>query len=233
MSTKLSPKKKRTSVDVLEYIRDRILNFSLLPGVKISDDEVAKVFGISRSPVREALNRLVEQGLVEYRPNRGFAVRVFTRKDVEDYYILREALECVAVKLATASVGAHELKTLEDLLATYPAIIESGDIVRFNECDERFHDLIGYYSKNRAVYKALQNLQGIIRIIRRYDHIRSGSLQHTLEQHQVILRHMTEKNPKAAASAMSSHIRKSMQLVMPVLPQDSWSADLEIGARPH
>ena len=190
------PRESKTTI--LDYLKGRILNFSLLPGVKISDEETAKVFGTSRSPVREALNRLVEQGLVEYRPNRGFTVKVFTRKEVADYYVLREALECLAVRLATQSMDREKIKSLKDLLATYPAIMKTQDIVRFNEFDERFHNLIALYSNNVALHRALQNLHGIIRVIRRYDHIRVGSFQDTFEEHQLILKHMVRKDIERA-----------------------------------
>ena len=207
------------TTNVFDYIKGRILKFSLLPGVKISDEEIAKVFGTSRSPVREALNRLVEQGLVEYRTNRGFTVKVFTRKEVADHYVLREALECLAVRLATQSMDIEEIKSLEDLLATYPAIMESQDITCFNECDERFHDLIALYSNNAALHGALQNLHGKIRIIRRYDHLRSGSFQNTFEEHQLILKHMARKDAEEAVKLMSFHILKAMKLVMPIVPE--------------
>ena len=213
------PRESKTTI--LDYLKGRILNFSLLPGVKISDEETAKVFGTSRSPVREALNRLVEQGLVESRPNRGFTVKVFTRKEVEDHYMLREALECLAVRLATQSMDTKKIKSLEDLLATYPAIMKSEDIARFNEFDERFHDLIALYSNNVALHRALQNLHGIIRVIRRYDHIRVGSFQDTFEEHQLILKHMVRKDIERAVKLMSSHILNSMKLVMRIVPEQS------------
>jgi GntR family transcriptional regulator, rspAB operon transcriptional repressor len=212
---------RKLSANILDHIKSRILNFSLLPGVKISDEEIAKVFGTSRSPVREALNRLVEQELVEYRPNRGFTVKVFTRKEVADHYVLREALESLAVRLAAQSMGHEEVKSLEDLLETYPAVMKSQDLARFNECDERFHDLIALYSGNASLHKALRNLHGIIRIIRRYDHIRAGNFQDTFEEHQLILKHMIAKDAPEAVRLMSLHIIKSMELVMPIVPERS------------
>jgi len=207
------------TTSALDYIKGRILNFSLLPGVKISDEEIARALGTSRSPVREALNRLVEQGLVESRPNRGFTVKVFTKKEVVDHYRLREALECLAVRLATQSMDGEKIKSLQDLLAAYPAIMKSQDIALFNEADERFHDLIALYSNNVALHEALQNLHGRIRIIRRYDHIRVGSFQHTFEEHQLILKHMVCKDVKRAVRLMSSHILKSMKLVSQIVPE--------------
>ncbi len=213
---------RKITTNILDYIKGRILNFSLLPGVRISDEEIAKVFGTSRSPVREALNRLVEQGLVEYRPNRGFTVKVFTRKEVADLYVLREVLECSAVRLATQSMdGGEEMKSLEDLLSSYPAIMESEDIARFNEVDERFHDLIALYSNNTALHEALRNLHGKIRIIRRYDHLRVGSFQNTFAEHRLILKHMASRETEEAVKLMSFHILKSMKLVIPIVPEQA------------
>ncbi len=204
---------------MLNYIRSRILNFSLLPGVKISDEEIAKTLGTSRTPVREALNRLVEQKLVEARPNRGFIVKVFTRKEVADHYILREALEGLAIRLAIQSINREKIKALRDLLATYPALMKSHDIAKFNEADEEFHDLIALYSGNVALHETLRNLHGRIRIIRRYDHIRATSFQETYREHQLILRHIVQKNVRRAIKSLSSHILNSMEVVMRIVPE--------------
>ena len=205
-------------ISALDYIKNRILNFELLPGVKISYDEVAKNLGTSRTPIREALNRLVEQGLVESRPNRGFIVKIFDRKDVEDHYVLREALERLAVELAIKFINKERIQSLEALLSTYPTIMESNDIARFNEADEKFHDLIALYSENCALYNALYNLHGKIRIIRRFDHIRAGSIQETYEEHKKILKHLIRKDVKRATELMSYHILNSMKIVIGVIP---------------
>ena len=211
-------KRKDVATKAFEFIRQRILTFQLSPGVKISDEEVAQALGTSRTPVREALNRLTEQGLVESRPNRGFTVKVFTKKEVEDHYILRENLESLAVELTIRSLDADKIRTLQGLVKTYPLLMKSQDLVRFNDVDERFHDFIALYSGNSALYEALKNLQGRIRIIRRYDHIRSSSFQETFEEHSDILNYMIQRQVGKAKKAMSDHILNSMRVVMKTLP---------------
>ncbi len=206
------------TTNVLDYIKGRILSFSLLPGVKISDEEIAKVFGTSRSPVREALNRLVEQGLVEARPHRGFIVKAFKKKDVEDHYILRESLECLAVRLAIRTIDKKKTTALEKLLAKYPLVMRSYDLVRYSKADEEFHDHIALYSENTLLYETLRNLHERIHIIRRYDHLRVGSFEETYEEHRLILKHMTQRNVKQAVKAMSLHILKSMESVIQIVP---------------
>ena len=210
--------KKVRATQVFEVIKQRILNFHLSPGVKISDKDVAQAMGISRTPVREALNRLAEQGLVESRPNRGFTVKAFSRKEVRDHYMLRESLESLAVKLTTGHLNQPRIRAFRDLLKTYPSLMKSQDLARFNDADERFHDLIALYSGNSVLYETLQNLQGKIRIIRRYDHIRSTSFRETLEEHRQILDWMIKGQAAKAEKAMSKHILNSMKVVMKILP---------------
>jgi DNA-binding GntR family transcriptional regulator len=210
--------KQDRASQVYEALKQRILNFHLSPGVKISDKEVAHGMGLSRTPVREALSRLAEQGLVESRPNRGFTVKVFSRKEVEDHYMLRESLESLAVTLTSQRLDKERIKILRDLVEGYPTLMKSQNLARFNDADEQFHDLIALYSGNSALYEALRNLQGKIRIIRRYDHIRSTSFQETYDEHRQILNHMIKGDVAKARKAMSDHILTSMKTVMKTLP---------------
>jgi DNA-binding GntR family transcriptional regulator len=206
-----------TVATAFDYLRSQILNFTLLPGIKISDDETAKVLGMSRTPVREALNRLMDQGLVEARHNRGFFVKIFTKKEVEDNYVLRESLECLAVRMAIPMLDPDKISTLRELLSTYPDVMKSNNLAQYNQVDEQFHHLIAKYSSNSALYDTLQNIQGRIRIIRRYDHLRTTSFLETYEEHEKILDQMIRRDTQRAVEAMSQHILCSMKTVIEAL----------------
>ncbi len=210
--------KRDRAAQVVQILRQRILNFHLSPGMKVSDKETAQAMRISRTPVREALSRLAEQGLVESRPNRGFTVKVFSKKEVEDHYRLRDSLESLAVTLTSQRLDRERIRTLRHLVESYPALMKSQDLARFNDADEQFHDLIAFYSGNSALYEVLKNLQGKIRIIRRYDHIRSTSFRETYDEHKQILNHMIKGEVAKARKAMSDHILNSMTVVMKTLP---------------
>ena len=203
------------------YIKNRIINFQSLPGVKISDEEVAKVLGTSRTPVRESLNRLVELGLVETRKNRGFTVKIFSRKEIEDLYVLRENLECLSVKLAIQYLNKEKIKTLKTLLLSYPSVMKSHDLALFNDVDEKFHDLIASYSENKVLHETLSNLKDKIRIVRRYAHHRPGSFHETKREHQKILGHMVNGRTGKAQKGMSSHILNSMKVVVRTVPEQN------------
>jgi DNA-binding GntR family transcriptional regulator len=202
-----------------DYIKNRIITFQSLPGVKISDEEVAKVLGTSRTPVRESLNRLVELGLVEAWKNRGFTVKIFSRKEIEDLYMLRENLECLSVKLAIQYLNREKIRTLKKLLLSYPSVMKSHDLVLLNDVDEKFHDLIASYSENKVLHETLSNLKDKIRIVRRYEHHRSGSFHETKREHEKILELMVNGRTRKAQKAMSSHILNSMKVVVMTVPE--------------
>ena len=202
-----------------DHIKNRIITFQSLPGVKIFDEEVARVLGTSRTPVRESLNRLVELGLVEARKNRGFTVKIFSRKEIEDLYVLRENLECLSVKLAIQYLTKEKTRTLKSLLLSYPSVMKSRDLALFNDVDEKFHDFIARYSENKVLYDTLSNLKDKIRIVRSYEHHRPGSFHETKREHQEILGHMVKRETGKDQKAMSSHILNSMKVVVNTIPE--------------
>ena len=204
----------------LSWLKNQILTFKLLPGVRISDKEVAEQLGISRSPVREALIHLAEQGLVEGRHNRGFTVKMFSIKEIEDLYTLRATLESMAVRLTTRHMDGEKAKNFQDLLDSYPTLMKNHDLVGFNDADEKFHALIAEYSDNRLLAQNMKNLQGQIRLARRYDHLRATSFQETYDEHHDILRHMIAGEAVKAQRAMSRHILRSMKAIINMLQQN-------------
>ena len=204
---------------VFESLKANILNFTYLPGVRLSDDEIATELQVSRTPVREALNRLSEQGLVEAKSKRGFRVKSFSEKEIEDLYILRATLECLAVKLTIGRMNPAIEKQLKFSLADYPRIIKSGDLWGFSLADTKFHDMIAQLSGNAALHETLRNLYDKIHIIRRYDHIRSGSMERTYQGHLKIIEFMLKHDVKKSEKNMSKHILDSLKIILKIKQQ--------------
>lgn len=217
MYTRINTVKTNRKTQAFQIIKHRILNFQLLPGVKISEEEVAKELGISRTPVREALNRLSEVGLVESILNRGFMVKRFRKKEVEDLYILRECLERLTVRLAITNWDAEKGKELRSLLDKYPKIMKTGNLAAFSHADDDFHALIAQYSDNHALRKSLERLRDQIIVIRRYDHLRSTSFDETYREHLKIFDCIVKGETKKAEKNMSMHILGSMKKLIELL----------------
>lgn len=212
--------KQNLSVKVSDVIREKILDFSLAPGFRLSDNQIAQDMEISRSPVREALNRLTAEGIVEALTNRGFIVKKFGIKEIEDLYVLRERLETLAVELATLNLDTSRQKALEALLRNARSSHENRDLKGFNASDEAFHDMIALYSENQPLGEMLKNLRGKIRVTRRYDHLRPGSLEEAHESHLDILASMIQKDVKGAKEKMSSHIIISMKAILQFMSEN-------------
>lgn len=210
---------KTLAEKMLITVKERILDFTYLPGVKLSDDEIAGEFQISRTPVREALNRLTEMGLVEAKSNIGFRVKIFSHKEIEDLYILREAIECLAVRLTIEKMNSNIEEKLKSALADHQQIIKSGDLYSFNLADTNFHNTIALCSGNLALHETLSNLSYKIQIIRRYDHLRPGSWEKTYQSHLQILNCMLSHDIKKAQKRMSKHILESMDLIIKLKQQ--------------
>ncbi|MEW6264945.1 MAG: GntR family transcriptional regulator [Thermodesulfobacteriota bacterium] len=209
--------KKDLTQEVFLELRSRILNFKLLPGVRVSDKEMAEKFGLSRTPVREALIRLAEQGLLEARHNRGFTVKVFSTREVQDLYTLRATLEEMAVDLTTKNLDREKAQTLRDILAAYPALMKDQNLAGFNDADEAFHRQIADYSHNALLAQTLKSLQGQVRLARLYDHLRPVSFMETYREHTQILEHMTRGEAARARKAMARHILNSMKIIIKIL----------------
>ena len=206
--------KRNLPSKVSNIIRERILDFSLPPGGEIPDLQIAQEMKISRKPVIEALNTLCVEGIVDAVPYRGFIVKGFEPKEVEDIYLLRARLETLAVELTIVNFSQAKQKELEGLLEKSSRYIEKNDLSGFNDLDERFHDLIARHSENSDLYKVLKNIRGKIRLIRRYDHLRFGRLEAAHKNHCDILNLIIQKDVKGAAEKMSEHIILSMKYVL-------------------
>jgi DNA-binding GntR family transcriptional regulator len=203
--------KKDLSTTVFYEIRDKILNFEILPGVKVPDKDIAEEMGISRTPVREALFRLAENGLIHAKPNRGFTVRTYTAKEVEDLYNMREALEGLAVKLTIRNINESKIKSFYDLMERYKNLLNTNDVLTFNKLDQEFHDLIAKHSENEFLKQNLRSMHDKVWLIRRYLYFLPGTFQEAYEEHSNIIECVEKRNTNKAKAAMSQHILRAMK----------------------
>ena len=191
--------------------RIQVLNFEILPGVKVPDKDIAEEMGISRTPVREALFRLAENGLIHAKPNRGFTVRTYTAKEVEDLYNMREALEGLAVKLTIRNINESKIKSFYDLMERYKNLLNTNDVLTFNKLDQEFHDLIAKHSENEFLKQNLRSMHDKVWLIRRYLYFLPGTFQEAYEEHSNIIECVEKRNTNKAKAAMSQHILRAMK----------------------
>ena len=115
------------TLEVLEQLRERILSGELAPGARLQQVPLSEALGVSRTPLREAMARLARDGLLEYAPNRGYAVRVFKWGDIEQAYAVRARLEGMACGIcARRGIGADAVARLRECLDVGDEILSAG-----------------------------------------------------------------------------------------------------------
>ena len=181
------------------------------PGQKLSEAQLARQLGISRGPLREALGRL-EGRLVMRTPRIGVRVIDFSYEDLEQLFLVREALEGMAARLAAERMSDTELTRLQDLLAHHASqpALASGSAYHQQSQDQDFHFAIVRGARcERLERMLLDELYYQLRIQRLRSSTRPGRAQQALTEHREIVAALATRNPDAAEGTMRRHIRNA------------------------
>ena len=186
------PKRKATASRTLlrdqAYVRlrDAILDGTLEPGEQLKDAEISEWLGLSRTPIREALARLEEYGLVETAPNRYTRVTALSAGDARDAFTVVAALHSLAALLGVPRVAESELAAMRKANEDFATAFRAADVDRALAADDRFHGVLVQASANREIARSLERLTPKIR---RLERARFGSLagRRSVEQHDRII----------------------------------------------
>jgi DNA-binding GntR family transcriptional regulator len=188
-------------------LRREIITGQLLPRAALSEQDLSNRFGVSRTPVREALIKLADEGLVETYPQYGSFVAPIKLQDVYDSQFVREALECAAVERAADRVSAHQAKALKSVLDRQRLLHRAGDSDGFFAADEQMHALImevaGHPNAWRQVESAKAQMDRVRHLIMR----EPMKLSSVLAEHGAIVDRLIERDGRRAIEAMRSHLR--------------------------
>ncbi|MGH2963623.1 MAG: GntR family transcriptional regulator, partial [Solirubrobacterales bacterium] len=172
---------------VRDRLREDVLSGELAPGTVLSEVSLARSFGVSRGPVREALGRLASEGLLTITPRRGAIVTELTRDEFVEAYQVRETLETLAIGLAVPRLRQSDLARLRELHEEMIQHAQRGEVNRFFDANAKFHDLFVTVSGNqklREMYRLLMDQMG--RYLARSLALR-GSLEKSIAEHSAIL----------------------------------------------
>jgi len=191
-----------------------ILKRQIPPGGKLHEGELAKTLGISRTPVREAINRLEKEGLVEIFPQRGAFVVQFSQKDVYELFLIRENLEGLAAYLAAGKMDEHHLAKLNSCVQGFEEPFSEEDARRYAREDFKFHQSIVAISEARRLINLISSLHDHIRMFRLTTIGLSGRMKVSLAEHQQILAALGKRDPEESERRMRQHIRNVRDGVM-------------------
>lgn len=173
---------------------------------KIDERTISERLSVSRTPLREAISKLVKEGIVEHRAYRGNFVRKFTSKQVSDLYEVRKALEVLAIRLAVSSLSDEGLDELVAILGDIDAALERQDLEQFNSADARFHETIARLSGNETLVDSLNRLGLQIRIMRNIANRDPGVVERTAQERPHILQALRARDADLAGRLMAEHI---------------------------
>ena len=194
---------------VCETLRDAIRKGILEPGERLMEVQLADELGISRTPVREAIRKLEQEGYVIMMPRRGTYVSDISTGDVKEIFEIRSALESLAAGLAARRIEPDELETLQNLLIEIEGYIAKNDIEKIVETDIKFHGLLYKVSRNERLANIINNLKEQLARFRTLSMSYPGRLQETLEEHSEMVEAIANGDVSAARDAAEHHMERA------------------------
>ncbi len=213
---------KSQSLEEMVYrkLEEEILIGTLPEGTSLGEIAISERLGVSRTPVRGALHRLSEEGLVEIVPNKGAKVIGINMNDLVDIYRIRERLEGLASALATERITDEEIKELEETVDLAEFYIKRGDTEHMRELDTVFHSIIYKASGSRFLSSTLSELHNKIKSYRKRSLDVPGRIEKSEAEHKEILEAIKEKNSALADELTLLHVRRALDNMLVGLEQD-------------
>jgi hypothetical protein len=211
MNTKLN--NRPLYEDVADLLREQIFSKQLPPGSWLDEQNLADQFGISRTPMREAIKVLASEGLITIKMRRGAYVTEVVRRDLEQIFTILSLLEGQAAKEAATKASEAELNLLDHLHHRLETAAADRDMEQFFEINVKFHELIQEIAGNRWMNGVIADLRKVLKLHRRDSLTSTGRLQNSLVEHREILRALLQRDELAAESAMRIHLANGLEAV--------------------
>ncbi|NRF68007.1 GntR family transcriptional regulator [Aquincola sp. S2] len=189
-------------------LKQMIFDFTLMPGDRCSESELAQRLKVSRTPLRQALQRLEREGFLQVMPKIGWQVAPLDFDTFDELYDLRVLLECHAAHHLAEAEERPALRALAEVWLAPPAerLVEGAEVGRL---DEQFHMLLVQGSGNREMARVHREITERIRIIRRLDFTKPARIEATYDEHARILRAITRRRADEAQRLLRAHIEQS------------------------
>ena len=204
---------------VFNTLRQAILKGELAPGERLMEIQLAERLGVSRTPIREAIRMLEQEGLAVTTPRKGAEVAKMTLKDMEDVLEIRDALDELAVRIACQKISDEQLKQLEDMKELFEKSTQTGNVKKIAEADVTFHDVIYEATGNPKLVTLLNNLREQVYRYR-VEYIKDPKNYPTLiAEHEAILESLKNRDVKNAVEAMHVHVANQAEAVKTVIQE--------------
>jgi len=195
------------SASIVATLKERIIHWQYPPEHRLTEAELCQKFGVSRSPVREALRTLATDGFVKKMPNRGYAVKQYNLREIEELYELRLALELFVVE-CLANRGTPMKDDMDALKRTWTGLL-NGSSKKDEELarlDTLFHETLAHAAGNKSLLRQLRAINERLLLFRMIDFGKAHRVESTCHQHLEILKRIAAKDISGARKAMQRNI---------------------------
>lgn len=192
--------------EVAERLRQRIFAHELTPGDWIDEQKLAEQYGISRTPLREALKVLASEGLVQLKPRRGCYVTEISSQDLDDIFPLMAMLEGRCAGDAARKAKPADIAALAEIHERLESAARDGRIDAFFESNQEFHLRIQQLAGNRWLLQVIQDLRKVLKLSRLHSLSIEGRLQQSLAEHRAIMAAFKAGDAGAAETLMHDHL---------------------------
>ena len=194
------------SAKIRDSLEQRIVEGDLGNGKRLDETELSSFYGVSRTPVREALQRLAESGLAEHLPRRGTFVRSPSLSQLVEMFEVMAELECMAIRLAARRATSNDIDALEKDNETCRAAVAANDTKKYYEVNARLHGRIYQMSGNGFLASEARRLHDRLRPFRRLQLRVRGRMEESMAEHDIILAALRDGDADRAMETMKKHI---------------------------
>jgi len=194
---------------VFAILRNAILDKKLEPGQRLVERSIAEELGISRTPVREAIHKLVLERLVTHVPRKGVVVSGFTKADIVEILVIRTSLEALICSIAAAKIKPRELKRLESLAKQISDEHEKGNLKKSNQLNDKFHEIIYRAAESPRVHNFLNTLHEYITKFTQVAYSKPGRPAEVWVEHKAIIEALSRHDSSEAEAVAKKHAENS------------------------
>jgi len=209
-----SIKRERLGTQVFEQVKGMILRGEIPPGRRIIENEVADSMGISRTPVREAVQRLAAEGFLNTLPKGGYAVRGLTVSGVEETFDIRSTLESFAAFLAAKRFTDEELLPLEEKIDEFQRCLDGNDLSKLTRINTDFHDLLYALSRSPRLIKMIHDLRDDIFLLRKVILNSADMARLSNKDHQEMIKAMEKRDSAKVERLVKKHILRGKEYIL-------------------
>lgn len=200
-------RRQTIGVQIRDFLRREIISGHLAPRTMLSEQELSQRFGVSRTPVREALIKLAEESLVETFPQYGSFVSPITLSDVFDNQFVREAIECSAIERAIEHVGKEHIRELRRIMNRQVTLEAAGDEEAFFQADEQLHEYFLHMAGHPQAWRFVVNAKAQLDRVRHLTIKLPRKLSSVVAEHRAIVDRFIARDRVGALEAMRTHLR--------------------------